>query len=205
MAIFKHSFCITGSIGSGKSTLSTLLKAYGFSVIDADSIAHKVLDENADLLALEFGSEILKADKVDRAKLGAIVFSDTQKLARLENIVSSKIRDEIFCECERLSALGVPYFVDIPLYFEKLEIYGGCFEEVILVYAPKSTLLNRIKARNGLSDDDAIARLNSQLDIELKREKSSIVIQNCGSLKDLQSECERLINLIKDRYASIKV
>ncbi|BCX78633.1 dephospho-CoA kinase [Campylobacter sp. 19-13652] len=205
MAIFKHSFCITGSIGSGKSTLCALLKTYGFSVIDADIIAHKVLDKNADKVACEFGESVLENGRVDRARLGAIVFGDRAQLARLEAIVSMDIRDEIFSECGRLSALNLPYFVDIPLYFEKEQIYGGCFEEVVLVYAPKQVLLSRVKARNNLSDDEALFRIEAQIDIELKREKASIIIQNSGSLKQLQGECERLIALIKERYESIKI
>lgn len=134
-----------------------------------------------------------------------IVFKDAAKLARLENILSSDIQYRIFSECERLSALGLPYFVDIPLYFEKEQIYGGHFEHVVLVYAPKELLLSRVSTRNSLSPERALARINAQLDIELKREKADIVIENSGSLKQLQIECERLIALIKERYESIKI
>lgn len=206
MAIFKHAYCLSGSIGSGKSSLGLLLKMYGFSIIDADSIAHDVLKIKQDEVIASFGEDVRSSDGgIDRARLGAIVFKDSEAKDRLEQILMPDIRTRLKSECEAHSKKGVPYFVDIPLYFEKEQHYKDWFEAVIVIYAPRDTLLERVMARNSLSAEMANDRLNAQLDIEIKRKKADIVLDNSGSLAQLNSECERLISIIKEKYENIKV
>nr|WP_308470411.1 dephospho-CoA kinase [Campylobacter hyointestinalis] len=189
-------------MGSGKSTVINLLKLYGFSVIDADVISHKILDENVLTIEQTFGKEFVCGSKVDRKKLGALVFGDKSKLKLLEDILHPLIRDKIYKEALNLEIKGLPYFVDIPLFFEK---QGYDFNNVLLVYAPKDTLIARVMSRDKLSKKEALQRLECQLDIELKKQKASFVISNDKDLKHLNLEVDNFIRELKERYATLKI
>nr|WP_308470763.1 dephospho-CoA kinase [Campylobacter hyointestinalis] len=189
-------------MGSGKSTVINLLKLYGFSVIDADVISHKILDENVLTIEQTFGKEFVCGSKVDRKKLGALVFGDKSQLKLLEDILHPLIRDKIYKEALNLEIKGLPYFVDIPLFFEK---QGYDFNNVLLIYAPKDTLIARVMSRDKLSKKEALQRLECQLDIELKKQKASFVISNDKDLKHLNLEVDNFIRELKERYATLKI
>ncbi|PPB53443.1 dephospho-CoA kinase [Campylobacter hyointestinalis subsp. hyointestinalis] len=199
---FTNAYVITGCIGSGKSTVINLLKLYGFSVIDADVISHKILDENVLTIEQTFGKEFVCGSKVDRKKLGALVFGDKSQLKLLEDILHPLIRDKIYKEALNLEIKGLPYFVDIPLFFEK---QGYDFNNVLLIYAPKDTLIARVMSRDKLSKKEALQRLECQLDIELKKQKASFVISNDKDLKHLNLEVDNFIRELKERYATLKI
>ena len=203
MSEFKHAFVITGSIGSGKSTVLNLLKLHGFSVIDADIIAHEQLQICAKQVATKFGDEILTEDTVDRKKLGNIVFNDKEKLAWLENLLHPRIKAEILSRARILEAKEQPFFVDIPLYFEGLD-YDE-FTQVALVYAPKNLLVERVMRRNSLTHDEALRRVELQIDIEKKREMAKSAIDNSRNLANLERETTEFIKKLKGKYDSIKV
>lgn len=203
MAKFKNAFVVTGTIGSGKSTFLNLLKMYGFEVIDADMISHLELEECKDQVVSEFGEQILSFGKVDRKKLGEIVFNDKKALKWLENLLHPRIDAKIYELCRRLEEQNLPYFVDIPLYFEGLG--KAEFNQIVVVYAPTQTLIDRVMKRNGLSYDEAKKRVELQMDIEKKREMADFVIDNSGNLKDLQVQTEEFLKNLKGRYEGIKV
>ncbi|WP_456452594.1 dephospho-CoA kinase [Hydrogenimonas sp.] len=190
---FKHAIALTGGIASGKSTACNLLKLYGLRIIDADAIARRMLDENAAAVAELFGPEYLTEGRVDRKKLGVLVFSDEGARKTLENLLHPKIREEIERQSEAQDALGGPYIVDIPLFFET-----GSYpiEKVVVVYAPRDIQKKRLMEREGLGDEEAEARLNAQMDIEEKRKRATWVIDNSGNLKQLQKETERVFDEI---------
>lgn len=206
MAIFKHSYCITGSIGSGKSSVCLLLKMYGFEIIDADLIAHEILDQNSADIKELFGNDVISSDgKVDRKILGALVFGSSAMRFKLDELLGLKIRDRIFMMCQSASLKGLPYFVDLPLYFERYEFYKNCFEKVIVVYAPNDILLQRIIKRNNLPLEQAKNRLAAQISIETKRKNADILIDNSKTLSELNSQVDELIDVIKEEYESIKI
>ena len=188
MQNFPNAYVITGSIASGKSTVVNLLKERGFSVIDADMIAHEQLEICKGEIVREFGEQILdEAGKIDRKKLGAIVFREPKKLKNLEQILHPKIKAEILSNALQLERLGQVYFVDIPLFFEKKERYAE-FKNVAVIYAPKELLLSRLMSRNALSLEDAKARVELQMDIQKKREMAKFVIDNSTDTENLQLE-----------------
>ena len=115
MSKFKNAIVITGVIGSGKSTVVNLLKIYGFSVIDADEIAHGLLDECWERIANEFGNEFISDKKVDRKRLGKLVFSDENAKKRLENMLHPLIRKQIFDSASELEKKEKPYLVDLQI------------------------------------------------------------------------------------------
>ena len=196
MQKFPNAYVITGSIASGKSTVVNLLKERGFSVIDADLIAHEQLEICKGEIVREFGEQILdEADKIDRKKLGAIVFNEPKKLKNLEQILHPKIKEEILSRATKLEYLGQVYFVDIPLFFEKEDRYAE-FKNVAVIYAPKELLLSRLMSRNGLSLNEAKARVELQMDIEKKRKMAQFVIDNSSDREHLKLELEKFLKQI---------
>jgi dephospho-CoA kinase len=186
---FKHAIALTGSISTGKSTVVKLLTASGFHIIDADTIAHQILDEQHEAIAEMFGGAFVKEGKVERRSLGSVIFSDKEKRKALEALLHPLIYDEI----KRLSVeedkLGKPYFIDIPLFFE-----NGRYpiERSLVVYATKEQQLERLIDREGYTKEEALKRINTQIPVEEKRKKASYVIDNSGTLTQLGQECERV-------------
>ena len=196
MQKFPNAYVITGSIASGKSTVVNLLKERGFSVIDADLIAHEQLEICKREIVCEFGEQILdEAGKIERKKLGAIVFRKPKKLKNLEQILHPKIKAEILSQASQLERLGQVYFVDIPLFFEKKERYSE-FKNVAVIYAPKELLLSRLMSRNGLSLNEAKARVELQMDIEKKRKMAKFIIDNSSDMEHLKLELEKFLGQI---------
>ncbi|QPH96816.1 dephospho-CoA kinase [Campylobacter concisus] len=196
MQKFPNAYVITGSIASGKSTVVNLLKERGFSVIDADLIAHEQLEICKCEIVNAFGEQILdETGKIDRKKLGAIVFREPKKLKNLEQILHPKIKAEILSKALQLERLGQVYFVDIPLFFEKRERYAE-FKNVAVIYAPKELLLSRLISRNRLSLNEAKARVELQMDIEQKREMAKFVIDNSNDRENLKLELEKFLKQI---------
>ena len=196
MQNFPNAYVITGSIASGKSTVVNLLKEQGFSVIDADLIAHEQLEICKREIVEVFGEQILdEAGKIDRKKLGAIVFNEPKKLKNLEQILHPKIKAEIFFKASQFEGLGQVYFVDIPLFFEKKERYAE-FKNVAVIYAPKELLLSRLMSRNGLNLEDAKARVELQMDIEQKKKMAKFVIDNSSDREHLKLDLEKFLKQI---------
>ena len=191
---FRHAVALTGGIASGKSSACNLLRLYGLRIIDADTIAHGVLDREADAVRRLFGAEYLDPEGgVDRKRLGRLVFSDPAARKELEALLHPKIFDAIAAQSERHDALGGPYIVDIPLFFERGDYPIG---KVVVVYAPRALQKIRLMARDGLDEEAAEARLAAQMDIEEKRRRADWVIDNSGNLKQLQQETERIFHEI---------
>ena len=196
MQKFPNAYVITGSIASGKSTVVNLLKERGFSVIDADSIAHEQLEICKGEIVEVFGEQILdEIGKIERKKLGAIVFNEPKKLKNLEQILHPKIKAEIFFKASQLERFGQVYFVDIPLFFEKKQRYAE-FKNVAVIYAPKELLLSRLMSRNALSLEDAKARVELQMDIEQKKKMAKFIIDNSGDMENLKLELEKFLGQI---------
>jgi len=186
---FKYAIALTGGIATGKSTVVKLFREKGFRVIDADKIAHEVLDAQHREIAEMFGKDFVKEGKVDRKLLGSIVFSDPVKRKALEGLLHPLIYDRIAEASEKLDKRAEPYLVDIPLFYE-----GGRYaiEKVVVVYARKEQQLERVMQRDGYDKKEALARIESQIDIEEKRKNASYVINNSTNLKDLAYETERV-------------
>ncbi len=195
---FENAIVLTGGIASGKSSAGALLSMLGFRIIDADSIAHKILQEQAPKIAEYFGQEYLdEQNRVNRRALGGLIFSDSIAKKRLESLLHPLIRQEIKAQSQKQEQFKKPYIIDIPLFFETGEYP---IKKVIVIYTPRSTQLERLIKREGLSKEEAEARLNAQIDIEEKRKRATWVIDNSGDLKQLQRECERVQKEIVEAF-----
>ncbi len=185
---FDYAVVLTGSIATGKSSVSEILTSLGFKIIDADKIAHQILDEQYRKVAQLFGSGLVNNDKVDRKALGAIVFADAAKRKALEALLHPLIYDEIEQQALKEDKLKKPYIIDIPLFFE-----GGRYpiKRSLVVYTTKEQQLKRLMQRDGYSAKDALKRIEAQRDVDEKRRRATYTIDNRGDLRELQQECER--------------
>lgn len=194
---YEYAVALSGGIGTGKSTVCSLFKLMGYAVIDADEVAHTVLQEQAEAIRALFGEEVMADFGVDRKALGKIVFSNPEERKKLEALLHPLIRKRILLEASAMDKKRVPYLIDIPLFFE-----SGQYpvEQVVVVYAPKPVQLERVIKRDKIPETDALKRIETQMDIEEKKAKATYVIDNSGSLPHLQEECERVSNLIKAHF-----
>lgn len=191
---FRYAVALSGSIGSGKSTVCSLLKLYGFEIIDADKIAKNCLEEQAKNVATLFGEEFVKDGVVNRKALASLIFNDKNQKKVLEELIHPLVRSEISNIASVLDKKKKPYIVDIPLYFETRAYKMPL---VVVVYAPKEVIIQRVILRDSKSKEEVQKIVESQLDIELKREQADIVIDNSSDLKHLQEEVEGAISKIK--------
>ncbi len=194
---FKHAIALTGGIATGKSTVCQMLNAKGFEIIDADKVAHNMLDLNAHAIASIFGEEYLIDGKIDRSNLGKLIFSDEDKRKELEEFLHPLIRDEIVAESRVYEGKKVPYILDIPLFFEsgKYDI-----ENVVLVYAPRELQLERLIKRSDLTLREALVRIDSQISIDKKRDLSKYIIDNSSDLTHLKIEVDRFLKEIDANF-----
>lgn len=188
--MLKNAIVLTGGIASGKSTVSALMQLFGFRVIDADKIAHGVLDDSSSEIAKLFGKEYIVESKVDRKRLGSLIFGSKDKRLQLESIMHPKIREKILIEAKKQESFNKPYLIDIPLFFEREGAYN--IDKVIVVYTPKEIQLDRLIKREGLSKEEAKQRVEAQLPIDSKRDRATYLIDNSKNLTHLQNECERV-------------
>jgi len=194
---FKYAVVLTGGIATGKSTVATFFSFFGFTVIDADSIAHDVLDQQHQAVAALFGDDIVKKKRVKRKKLGKIVFQDEEKRKELEALVHPLIFNEIERLSEEEDKLGKPYLIDIPLFFETRRYP---IEKSLVVYVNQETQIQRLMKRDGYGKKEAKKRIGSQMNIEEKRKMADYVIDNMGDLGHLKNECERVKEMILGDY-----
>lgn len=187
---------LTGGIASGKSTVSSMLKQKGFTVIDADIAARAVVEPGEPAL-LEivrvFGEAVLTDEKkLDRAKMAAIVFHDEAKRQLLNSIVHPAVRSWMLERKKQAIQSGKNTIVfDIPLLFEsKLEWMA---DRTLLVYVEPRQQLIRLKNRNHLSDKEACARIQSQMPIDQKKQLADDVIDNSGTMKETNEQLESWI------------
>ncbi|THH31126.1 hypothetical protein EUX98_g3070 [Antrodiella citrinella] len=187
---------LTGGIATGKSTVSTLLKAHNVPIIDADLIARQVVQPGTPALeriVQAFGADILLPDGyLNRAKLGTIVFNNDAKRRVLNGIVHPAVRKAMFWavakywfQGERLCVLDVPLLIEGGLW----KLMG----KIIVVYCSSEIQLQRLMKRDNSSRSDASARLNSQIPIADKLEYADIVLDNSGSPQDLEGQIDSLI------------
>ncbi|CAA2971843.1 dephospho- kinase [Olea europaea subsp. europaea] len=191
---------LTGGISSGKSTVSNLFKAHGIPIVDADVVARNVLKKGTGgwrKVVATFGDHILLDNgEVDRPKLGQIVFASPDKRQLLNRLLAPYISSEIFLEVLKLWMKGCKIIVlDVPLLFEaKMDKWT---KPIIVVWVDSQTQLQRLMARDGTTEEEAKNRINAQMPLDLKRTKADIVIDNTGSLEDLNKRFSEALVQVK--------
>ena len=191
--LFKNAIALTGGISTGKSTVCNLFKLQGFSIIDADQIAHRLLDENSSKIASMFGEQYVEDGKVIRKELGKIIFSNEENKLKLEALLHPLIKEEVIKESKILEKQNRVYFVDIPLFFEKMRYP---IPKSLVVYTPKDIQIRRLMLRDNINEDEAKLKISNQMDIEEKKNLANMLIDNSKDLKHLEKEVERIIGEI---------
>lgn len=194
---FEYAIALTGGIATGKSTVASLLALNGMRVIDADTISHEILDASFVWVKEAYGEEYVSNSKVNRAKLGELVFSDEKAKKTLEEFLHPKIREEILQRSIKQDGFKFPYLIDIPLFFEN-SAYD--IKDSVVVYTPSDIQLERFMKRNGYSKEESLKRISSQMPIEEKKKRATWVIDNSKNLKHLQQEVEDFVEAIKAKY-----
>ncbi|MBT2411833.1 dephospho-CoA kinase [Streptomyces sp. ISL-12] len=178
---------LTGGIGAGKSEVSGLLVECGAVLIDSDRIAREVVEPGTEGLAAvveAFGADVLAGDgTLDRPKLGAVVFSDQERLGVLNSIVHPLVRTRSE-ELERAAAPDAVVVHDVPLLTENG--LAPQYDVVIVVDAAPVTQLDRLVRLRGMTEEDARARMAAQATREQRRAIADIVIDNDVPLEDLR-------------------
>ena len=192
---------ISGGIGAGKSLLVSLLRARGYTVHEADRLGHQCLQlpELVESLPVAFGPEILSKDgRIDRGRLGAIVFADPEALKRLNALVFPYLHQLI----RRVMAEAQEDFV----FLEAALIHDwgieADFDEVWLVWADDALRLERIVSRDGLSREQAQLRLDAQLPQAVTKKRADRLFENNGSAELLETELDKALADLSTRIAA---
>jgi dephospho-CoA kinase len=186
---------ITGGIASGKSAVAGMLRELGFHVIDADALGHSVIEPGTsayDEIVAEFGAGVNGADgRIDRGKLGAIVFADAEKLKRLNAIVHPRVEEEMvrqFAEWEK-SGVKDAAFVEAALLVEAG--YQKNLDGLVVAWCRPEQQMERLLTRR-LGEDEARRRIAAQMPAEEKLKFATEKIDCSGSLEETRRQVEEL-------------
>jgi dephospho-CoA kinase len=181
---------LTGGAGSGKTTVAAMLRALGAEIVDADEATHAVYEPGTpgfDTVVREFGEEFVTDGRIDRVRLGELVFHDASARRRLNDIVHPLVRQWMAQRTAEAVERGAAVVVqDVPLLFENsLERF---FSTVVLVYVPAEVQIERLVAGRRFARDHAQAVIGAQMPIEEKRGRAHHVINNSGTIDDTRAQ-----------------
>ncbi|MFF5513995.1 dephospho-CoA kinase [Staphylococcus capitis] len=186
---------LTGGIATGKSTVSELLTAYGFKVVDADVASRKAVKKGSkglDQIREKFGQEAIDDNgEMNRKYVGELVFNNPEQRIELNKIVHPIVREIMEEEKNHYINEGYNVIMDIPLLFEN--DLQDTVDEVWVVYTSESIQIERLMERNDLSQEDAKARVYSQISIDKKSRMADHVIDNLGDKLELKQNLQQLL------------
>jgi dephospho-CoA kinase len=185
---------LTGGVGSGKSTVAAMLRELGAEVVDADEASHAVYEPDTPGFAAvmrEFGDGYILEGRIDRRRLGELVFRDAEARRRLNAIVHPLVREWMAARTAEAAERGAKVVVhDVPLLFENgLE---RLFSSVVLVYIPEEMQVERLVQGRGFTPERAREVIAAQMPIEAKRRVAHHVIDNSGTIEETRAQVERL-------------
>ena len=186
---------LTGGIGSGKSTVSRFLAELGAVIIDADKVGHEALKPDTELwreVVASFGRQILTpSGDIDREKLGEIVFSNPDSLARLNRIMHPRLYNIVKAQLEEYRRQGIGVVVlEVPLLIEAG--WTSLVDEVWVTVASKATVLKRLEKQVRLSKSKSLARIRSQLSSAERTRHANVIIDTDGEFDELRANVEKL-------------
>ena len=196
---------LTGSIGTGKSEVARLLQSLGAVVIDADQVGHEAYKPHSESwreVVKVFGEEILQPNgEIDRRKLGSVVFSDPAQLSKLNSIMHPRMAGMVSEELQRLTSQGTQVaVVEAALLYEAG--WDSLVDEVWATDSPLEAVIDRLEARNGMSAEEVLKRVESQMDRAERLARAQVVVDNSGDETQLEKTVHSLWNgRVKRRIA----
>ena len=191
---------LTGGIASGKSTVAKILQSLGAAIVNADDLAREVVEPGHEAwkeIVASFGADILQSDQtLDRQKLRTLIFNQPKARKRLESIIHPRVRALAEERIRDYAAAGYPVAIyEVPLLFE------GNLQEwlrpVILVACDVETQTARLQNRDHLTAADAEKHIAAQMSLKDKRRLADYVIENNGSLEDLERQTRQILEELK--------
>ena len=185
---------LTGGIASGKSTVTEILESLGAKIIDADKVAHQLMEPKKELwqkIIDAFGQKILtENEEIDRDKLGNLIFNDSQKKKKIDQLSHPIIISEIESRLETLEQDNQIIIADIPLLIEADLM--DLFQEVWVVYVKKEIQINRLMNRDNIDRKQAVAKIESQMSLKEKKKYADRIINNNGSVSQLEKQVKKI-------------
>jgi dephospho-CoA kinase len=192
---------LTGGIGSGKSTVSRMLEERGAVVFDADILARQAVEPGTpghDAVIERFGANVLgPAGEIDREALAEIVFADPEARRALEEVVHPEVRRrfaegaELYRDTDRVVVLTAPLLVETGMH--------SAFDVLVVVSAPVEAQVERLHRQRGMSEEQARARIAAQLPLEDKAAVADVIVDNDGSIPELERQVDRLWSDLRRR------
>lgn len=187
---------LTGNIATGKTTVSRMFRKFGASIVDADQVARKVVEPGKPAwqrIVDEFGEDILLEDsRIDRKKLGDIVFSNSSKREKLNSITHPEITKEIRRQVEELRKGGCKVvIIEAALIVEKGGM-KGLLDTLIVVASDEALQIDRLRSRDNLGMKEAKMRIDSQMPLKEKLEHADFVIYNDGDMESTENQVEKI-------------
>lgn len=191
---------LTGCIATGKSTVAKMFKQEGIPIVDADQLSRTIVEPEQPAyrqIVEVFGRDILLPDQtLDRKKLAQLIFNDAVKRQTLNQIVHPAITDRLLYERDQLIAAKHQYIVlDIPLLYENDLTH--LIDVVVVVFTTPEQQLQRLMARDQLSEQEASKRIQSQISIEQKVQWADYVIDNSKTLAHTEASFKQLLQQFK--------
>jgi dephospho-CoA kinase len=180
---------LTGGIGTGKSEAARILQGLGAVIINADQVGHEAYTPHSETwqeVVKAFGEGILQpSGEIDRRKLGGIVFSDPEQLARLNRIMHPRMAKMVAERIKELAERDTSVVVvEAAILFEAG--WDSLVDEVWSTDSPEELVIQRLQARNGMSEEEATKRIGVQMPAEERRKRSDVVLDNSGEVADLE-------------------
>ena len=197
---------LTGGIASGKSAVAALLRDLGFRVLDADSLAHKLMEPGQpahDEILKEFGAGLAGASgRIDRAKLASIVFAEPAKLARLNAMIHPRVEEMVFRQFDEWQRQGLrdAVFVEAALLVESG--IAKKLDGLVVAYCAPEQQLGRLRAR-GMSEVEAKRRIAAQLPVREKLRHAAESIDCSGKLEETRAQVQALAAKLRKRTSQV--
>ncbi|HBC96906.1 MAG TPA: dephospho-CoA kinase [Clostridium sp.] len=191
---------LTGGIGSGKSTVSNMLREKGIKIIDADNTARGVIERYPvimDRIKSVFGKEYVdNSGKLKRKEFGNYIFSHKNMRSRYESIIIPFIKKDILGDMDKLEKSSEDMCIVDGATIVENQFYKN-LDLILLVWVNERVQIERVKKRDKLTESQVIQRINSQMSLEEKKKYADFILDNSGTLDETRNQLEKIFDKIK--------